>query len=152
TEVRDVLEGDERGVGAVTPATGRGGVSGGGVEGVPIWRAAIRMRRACRTVVEVAQKPGFYECLARIGGYELLPASASRRELVGGGIQLEVLNVLVLSWSEKLLTPRPVGSLTLVTPVTLTKEPCAEDMVPDTWAEKSVPAPTVLGGGPVASG
>jgi hypothetical protein len=65
-------------------------------------------------------------------------------------LQTEVLKKFVLSWSEKLLSP--LGSLSLVTPVTLSKDPTADDMVPDDRAEKSLPLPTVSGLGPRAGG
>jgi hypothetical protein len=70
--------------------------------------------------------------------------------LQAGTLLLLFRNVFVLSWSAKLL--RPLGSLTLVTPVTLSKDPTAEDMVPDDRAEKSLPLPTVSGLGPPACG
>ncbi len=58
----------------------------------------------------------------------------------GEGLQTEVVKKLELSWSEKPLTP--FGSVTLVTPVTLSKDPTASDMWPVTWAETSMPLPT----------
>src|SRR5258708_22375679 len=65
-------------------------------------------------------------------------------------LQTEVVKKLELSWSEKSLTP--LGSLTLVTPVTLSKDPMASEMWPVTWAETSVPLPTVSGRRPRAGG
>src|SRR4051794_13482621 len=37
--------------------------------------------------------------------------------------------------------------VSIVTPVTLSKDPTAVDMRPDTWAETSLPFPTTLGPG-----
>src|ERR1700722_5269774 len=60
-----------------------------------------------------------------------------------------------LSWSVYTLGTfvAPVYGLvpvSLVTPVTLSKEPTASDMWPVTWAETSLPLPTVSGRGPRA--
>jgi len=65
-------------------------------------------------------------------------------------LQLDVWKVLVLSWSAKELA-FPL-SASLVTPVTLSKDPVAADINPDTWAEKSLPLPVLLGRGPPAGG
>jgi len=47
----------------------------------------------------------------------------------------------------------PIGELTLVTPVTESKEPIAVDMNPvGAWAEISLPAPTTNGRGPRLGG
>ena len=56
----------------------------------------------------------------------------------------------MLSWSENVLAVAPSDSST--TPVTLSKEPTAEVIVPVTWAEKSLPLPTVSGRGPLEGG
>jgi hypothetical protein len=66
------------------------------------------------------------------------------------------VKVFALSWSEKVLatggaTPS-TSPLSLVTPVTLSKDPTAEDMEPVTWAEKSLPLPTLSDRGPRAGG
>lgn len=70
--------------------------------------------------------------------------------------QVEVVKKFVLSWSEKVLATgggAPFTSpLSLVTSPTLSKDPTAEDMRPETWAEKSLPFPTVAGRGPRAGG
>jgi hypothetical protein len=65
-------------------------------------------------------------------------------------LQAGVVKVFALSWSEKSLAP--VESLTLVRPVTLSNDPAAVDIKPDTWAAKSLPSPTVLGRLPLANG
>src|SRR5215831_9992609 len=57
----------------------------------------------------------------------------------GEALHVEVVKKFALSWSEKPLTPP--GLLTLVTPVTLSKDPMASDMWPVTWAETSMPLP-----------
>jgi hypothetical protein len=57
---------------------------------------------------------------------------------------------LELSWSEKALAP--AGPLSLVTPVTLSKDPIAVEMRSDTRAEASLPLPTMSGRGPLAGG
>jgi hypothetical protein len=56
-------------------------------------------------------------------------------------LQAGVVNKFALSWSEKLL--KPLGSVTLVTPVTLSKDPMASDIWPVTLVETSLPLPTV---------
>src|SRR5258706_13415744 len=67
----------------------------------------------------------------------------------GEPLQAEVTKKLELSWSEKLLAGPE--SVTLVTPVTLSKDPTASDIWPVvTWAETSLPLPTVSGRGPRA--
>jgi hypothetical protein len=50
---------------------------------------------------------------------------------------------LELSWSEKALAP--TGPLSLVTPVTLSKDPIAVEMRSDARAEASLPLPTMSG-------
>jgi hypothetical protein len=65
-------------------------------------------------------------------------------------LQAEVMKKLELSWSENSLTP--FGSVTLVTPVTLSKDPMASDMWPVTWAETSVPLPIWSGRRPPLAG
>src|SRR6266851_7965074 len=71
-------------------------------------------------------------------------------------LQAEVVKKFALSWSEKVSGcggGLPLTfPLSLVTPVTLSKDPTASDMWPVTWAETSLPFPTVSGRGPRAGG
>src|SRR6516225_8233226 len=69
---------------------------------------------------------------------------------VAAPLQAGVVKKFALSWSEKSLTPP--GLLTLVTPVTLSKDPMTSEMWLATWAETSLPLPTVSGRGPRAGG
>src|SRR6266446_5621924 len=68
----------------------------------------------------------------------------------GEALHVEVVKKFALSWSEKALTP--FGSVTLVTPVTLSKDPMASDMWPVTWAETSMPLPIWSGRPPPRAG
>jgi hypothetical protein len=65
-------------------------------------------------------------------------------------LQVEVVKKFELSWREKVSgcgCPIPSTSpLSLVTPVTLSKDPMASEMWPVTWAETSLPAPTGASG------
>ena len=69
----------------------------------------------------------------------------------GGTFLLLFWKKFVLSWSEKELgVPE---SFSLVTPVTLSKDPSAKVIKPDeTWAAQSVPLPTVSPRAPRAGG
>jgi hypothetical protein len=66
------------------------------------------------------------------------------------------VKVFELSWSVNALAICPVSPyaspVSLVTPVTLSKDPTAVDMWPVTSAETSFPLPTVRGRGPRAGG
>ena len=65
-------------------------------------------------------------------------------------LQAGELKNSVLSCSEKSLSPPE--SLSLCTPATLLKDPSAVEMMPGTWAELSLPLPTVSGRFPFAGG
>jgi hypothetical protein len=58
-----------------------------------------------------------------------------------------------LSWSEKVSEFPVLESVSLVTPVTLSKDPCAQDIVVSvTLAVQSMPLPTISGRDPRAGG
>lgn len=70
-------------------------------------------------------------------------------------LQAGVLNACELSWSvNESATPAslhsPPTSVSLVTPLTLGKDPTAERIPPSVRATKSVPPPTIFGPGPLA--
>jgi hypothetical protein len=81
--------------------------------------------------------------------------------LQAGTLLWSFVKKFVLSWSEKTLGTFGTGAeqfgpnvvpVSLVTPVTLWKDPSAEDTVPDGFAAKSLPLPTISGRGPLAGG
>jgi hypothetical protein len=67
-------------------------------------------------------------------------------------LQVGVVKKFALSCSENSLGLFGFGSSTLVTPVTLSKDPMASDMWPVTWAETSVPLPIWSGRRPPRAG
>jgi hypothetical protein len=68
----------------------------------------------------------------------------------GGGVQLELLNVLVLSCSEKLFAP--AAPLSLIAAVALSKNPTAVDIKPAARATEPLRPLKVSRRGPTASG
>ncbi|HLK83421.1 MAG TPA: hypothetical protein VKT99_18285 [Xanthobacteraceae bacterium] len=67
-------------------------------------------------------------------------------------LQAGVVKKFELSWSEKPLGAFGSESVTLVTPVMLSKDPIASEIWLATWAETSLPPPTVSGRRPRAGG
>src|SRR6266849_2777082 len=75
---------------------------------------------------------------------------------IAAPLQVEVVKKFELSWREKVSgcgggNPSTFP-LSLVTPVTLSKDPMASEMWPVTWAETSLPLPTMSGRRPPPSG